>query len=439
VITATAGKSSQHIKEPLQLDTLRVESLFGVFNHEIVFPHSEETSASPSLLIIHGNNGVGKTRLLSMLDGLIRLDFNPFRQIPFKNCELKFTNGDRIYVEAVPSLGVESELKVTFRENAVRLAADRPGAAKPEDTPKVDKFRSEFFQAVEGLTFEFIDAERLLRRYEEPPEHSLGRSQFLMEQELYVRRRMRNPKARVEEHVISLSDKVKRFIREAQLNYRTFFTSREPDLFPRILQHLTDRTLEPSNADDLRNRLENIRSQDAEIERFGLEADHWDFDELAGFLTKASTKKRYSAPLNALGAYVEMLESRSAERKLVAQRLLTFEKLMSEFFEGKYVNVDNKTGLNIISQSGHTLSEDQLSSGEFHLLYLMVSALVTKRRGTIVAIDEPEMSMHISWQRKLVRALVTCASGAQPQFIFATHSPDIAAEFQENMVRIPSR
>src|SRR5205814_10634974 len=116
----------------------------------------------------------------------------------------------------------------TFRDNAVRLASDRPGAAKPENTPKVDKFRSEFFQAVEGLTFEFIDAERLLRRYEEPPEHSLERSRFLIEQEMYLRRRMRNPKARVEERVISLSDKVKRFISEAQLNYRTFFTSREP-------------------------------------------------------------------------------------------------------------------------------------------------------------------------------------------------------------------
>jgi predicted ATPase len=64
----------------------------------------------------------------------------------------------------------------------------------------------------------------------------------------------------------------------------------------------------------------------------------------------------------------------------------------------------------------------------------MVAALVTKRRGTVIAIDEPEMSMHIAWQRKLVDALLRCASNASPQFIFATHAPDIVAEHRESLV-----
>jgi predicted ATP-binding protein involved in virulence len=44
------------------------------------------------------------------------------------------------------------------------------------------------------------------------------------------------------------------------------------------------------------------------------------------------------------------------------------------------------------------------------------------------------MSMHLKWQRQLVRALIECASNAQPQFVFATHSPDIAAEYTEFMI-----
>jgi len=131
-----------------------------------------------------------------------------------------------------------------------------------------------------------------------------------------------------------------------------------------------------------------------------------------------------------------MLESRLAERVLVAERLRTFEDVMGTFFIDKSVKVDGKIGLNIITRTGALLREDQLSSGEYHLLYLMVAALTTRRRGTIIAIDEPEMSMHISWQRRLVSALVKCASGAEPQFIFATHSPDIAAEYPESMIRL---
>jgi len=44
------------------------------------------------------------------------------------------------------------------------------------------------------------------------------------------------------------------------------------------------------------------------------------------------------------------------------------------------------------------------------------------------------MSMHIAWQRKLVDALLRCASNASPQFIFATHAPDIVAEHRESLV-----
>lgn len=66
----------------------------------------------------------------------------------------------------------------------------------------------------------------------------------------------------------------------------------------------------------------------------------------------------------------------------------------------------------------------------------MVAALVTRRRGTVIAIDEPEMSMHIAWQRRLVPALVECASGAEPLFIFATHSPDVASSFPQALVEL---
>ncbi|AEI67445.1 putative ATP-binding protein [Corallococcus macrosporus] len=131
---------------------------------------------------------------------------------------------------------------------------------------------------------------------------------------------------------------------------------------------------------------------------------------------------------------MEFLESRAAERALVAERLLTFEKLASELLHEKKVTVEPEVGFRIETRDGQVLVEEQLSSGELHLLYLMVSALTTRRRGTVIAIDEPELSMHIAWQRRLVRTLFQCASKAEPQFILATHSPDIAAEYPESMI-----
>jgi predicted ATPase len=219
------------------------------------------------------------------------------------------------------------------------------------------------------------------------------------------------------------------------VNYRPFFSTTEPDLFPRIIERLTSSEQPVYEIFQMRTRLKRIHLQDEQTERFGLEPDRWDFDQLMAQLKALSrrTPAQRQQALTVLGSYVEQLESRAAERALVADRLLIFERLMKEFFGDKSVLVDPQRGFVIQTSTGESLEEQQLSSGEFHLLFLMVAALVTKRRGTVIAIDEPEMSMHLSWQRKLVPALVECASRAEPLFIFATHSPDLAASFPNAM------
>lgn len=108
-------------------------------------------------------------------------------------------------------------------------------------------------------------------------------------------------------------------------------------------------------------------------------------------------------------------------------------------FAGKEVLVNAETGFEVFTDAGYVLSEDQLSSGEYHLMFLLVASLTARHRGTVIAIDEPELSMHISWQRQLVRALLECAANSQPQLLLATHSPDIAAEFQDAMIELPTR
>jgi len=250
----------------------------------------------------------------------------------------------------------------------------------------------------------------------------------------------RNPKAKELPTPRSLAERVAQFIRDAQVNYRRFFAATEPDLFARIIEGLTAPPSRTPSADVVKARLSAIRVQDQSTSRLGLESDRWDYKQLVAQLDSPSNKKgpvrRHG--LTVLASYAEVLESRAAERHLVAERLFTFERLLSAFFVDKTVSLDANAGILIRTSAGVLLKEWQLSSGEFHLLFLMVAALVTQRRGTVIAIDEREMSMHIGWQRKLVPALVECASKAQPLFILATHSPDIAATYPDAMVELAS-
>ncbi len=57
-------------------------------------------------------------------------------------------------------------------------------------------------------------------------------------------------------------------------------------------------------------------------------------------------------------------------------------------------------------------------------------------KNSIVFIDEPELSLHVDWQRQLYPILKSQESGNQ--FIFATHSPFIYGKYPDKEVMVGS-
>ncbi len=74
----------------------------------------------------------------------------------------------------------------------------------------------------------------------------------------------------------------------------------------------------------------------------------------------------------------------------------------------------------------------KLSSGEKQLLILFIEALLQRQQPYIFLADEPELSLHISWQRNIISAIRSINPNAQ--IIVATHSPEIAGKFRERIV-----
>jgi len=364
-----------------------------------------------------------------------------------------FSDGASIEVEPVAKKTGPRPLSVRYRDHHVTLDPNRPGALNESDNEKVEAFRQGFFTATSDIKLEYIDTRRLIGLHDSKRAEALKQDPRLVHSQQYLSvadwsqlnllldpsvstvRDVVNPKALREEASVALSDRITRFIADAQVNYRQFFAAQAPDMFARLLE--TAATSQGRfEIDDLSRRVGILGSEDSQVAHLGLEPVLSGVDQLRSVLAQAKKQMGSESLLTMVGAYLEMLESRAAERQLLADRLLRFENLMNQFFEGKTVQVNAKSGLVITSRVGRTLTEYQLSSGEFHLLYLMVSALIVRRTGTVMAIDEPEMSMHLAWQRRLVKALSACATGAEPQFILATHSPDVAAEYAQSMVEL---
>jgi predicted ATPase len=72
------------------------------------------------------------------------------------------------------------------------------------------------------------------------------------------------------------------------------------------------------------------------------------------------------------------------------------------------------------------LTAYQLSSGEKQILVILLTVLVQDNKPAILFMDEPEVSLHFDWQKKLIGYIRELNPAAQ--IILATHSPAVIME-----------
>jgi ABC-type transport system involved in cytochrome c biogenesis ATPase subunit len=73
----------------------------------------------------------------------------------------------------------------------------------------------------------------------------------------------------------------------------------------------------------------------------------------------------------------------------------------------------------------------ELSSGEQQIVSLVVKTLVHASQGCLILIDEPELSLHVSWQRVLPRVFDLIARRFKCDIVVATHSPLIISSVSD--------
>jgi len=84
--------------------------------------------------------------------------------------------------------------------------------------------------------------------------------------------------------------------------------------------------------------------------------------------------------------------------KLLA-RIELFLALLRERFSTKRIRVSKENGFSIQSR-GSVVPLEKLSSGEQHQLVLFFELLFELKENALILIDEPELSLHVAWQKK---------------------------------------
>lgn len=104
-----------------------------------------------------------------------------------------------------------------------------------------------------------------------------------------------------------------------------------------------------------------------------------------------------------------------------------YVKLVDEAFKDTGKTIDKDSDILRFHTSGDTIVEaDRLSSGEKQFLIILLTTLLEDGQEYVLMMDEPEISLHISWQYKLIDWILQLNPNAQ--LIITTHSPMMLAD-----------
>jgi hypothetical protein len=135
-----------------------------------------------------------------------------------------------------------------------------------------------------------------------------------------------------------------------------------------------------------------------------------------------------------LNVYRELLKKVVEVQQTSFREIQQYLESVNEFLEGKELVVDPSVrrygGRSVGIQFGESERIEQLrvlSSGERQIATLIYAATHMSKQ-KVVLIDEPEISLHVDWQRRLLGEM--SEQVGERQIIACTHSPSIGADYE---------
>jgi ABC-type thiamine transport system ATPase subunit len=398
-----------------------IDGLFG--SHSIKF-----ATATDGPTLLYGKNGTGKSTVLGLIDDVAHLRWARVLKRPFARIVLSFQGGDRLFVSR------EGEsIAVSFRDDVWQPSRDEIAEALHRDelrrqraltNPRAPRTRQESLFDQDDLDARFHWLFQIPRLF----------PVFLIEDQRLIAA-PRGPRIPGDRADGGLQAAVSRFVAELRSEMQgalSVYASQSQELdrrFPvRIAQAVeggqgqTDVSLEQIRG--LMAQVEQERSLLQDVGLLGKEEGPVAFDS-----------SRLETPVlrPVIQTFAEDTLAKFAVLRDLRIRLELFTRFLNRHYQDKLVATSRENGFTIYLEDGQRLQANQLSSGEQQILALAFRILFRSQPGTLILIDEPELSLHVLWQATLIDDLSEMGRIRDVTFLLATHSPTLIGNRVELM------
>lgn len=391
--------------------------------------------------VLIGGNGAGKTTLLRVIEGLLNVDLQTIDDIVFNEVQMVLhanaTEADiTIKVEKVFEDPVSALYRYDFGDEIIDIRLSDIRMFYRSRTPSNTVFRhlKNKLDGLVNLTWLSVNrasdtAER--RMNDELHDDVDVKLSQLMNQivsyRLQLETKVNERTKKFNEDLVSLLlynetyDTVPKF--EDLVKLKTQSTDDIITQLHKVFSYFGDPRL---HTEDIKRHAEKIQSM---VEN----------------LTSGQEKRKNFQPedllalslLNRTIAIFSLSSEYQKDRADIMEPIRTYVEIVAQYFKDKVLEFDASTGeLTTILRYGkdriRKLSIYSLSSGERQLLILLTETLLQQKKPFVFIADEPELSLHIEWQRNLINSIRELNPNAQ--VLFATHAPEIAANHANKLI-----
>lgn len=429
-----------------------------MFDYFIEFPKDE------NVLIIAGPNGFGKTQILNILFHLFNKKFSFFQKLVFQKITVTLTNADgnssKILIVKSKKTDMKTDQKIAQEEEEkdrikevfqieITFFIDNKEMSNDAITlDNISQIDSERAIMLSGKIARDLDLRRIAVDQWVDPNNNL----MLTVDDILNLYRSSARLSKV------MTDKgIPKYLRtNAILDSLGVHLIKEQRLFKKVISRSSDewRMTETIKeyAEDLQKILKKYDEESASITR-DLESTYP--RRLMGekhIISKEEYEERFfemkekQDALKKYGLYessLEVLEYSQEDAKsllvylndlekklgvfddLIAKLELFTETLNERRFSFKQIIISREKGFYFRTDADKILDLTELSSGEQHEVVLLYELIFKTKPGILVLIDEPEISLHVKWQKEFLNDLLKIIDLQGFQVLVATHSPQI--------------
>ena len=140
-----------------------------------------------------------------------------------------------------------------------------------------------------------------------------------------------------------------------------------------------------------------------------------------------------------LGIAEKLQEKKTSVNKPIEKFLKTMNEFIGSGEDRKKIDIDKFGKIFFKTKYDKKIEIDNLSSGEKQLLTFFANLIFNVKESSsgIFVVDEPELSLHLSWQKMFVDK--TLEINENIQLVFATHAPEIVGRRRDKMVKLEKK